>query len=175
MPSRALARWLLVAVLVAAGCLAASGAWAQVREAIDAAATAGKAADTFLSRGEYGAIVVVLALVIVVGAGIAGAVIKFLYNENKALGARLEEITERAVTALGSVSSANDRDRELLQGMRSSLDTRAQALGDLSNLVGLNGTKVEHGLSQVSQLMLTLAERFKELRDDILRNRGGGS
>ncbi len=175
MASRALARWLLILSLAAVGCAVTTGGDAQVSEAVTAAVTAGKAADTFLSRGEYGAIVVVLALVIVIGAGIAGAVIKFLYNENKALSARLEEITERAVTALGSVASANDRDREVLQGLRTSLDTRAQALGDLSNLVSVNGTKLEHGLAGISQVMGTLVERFRELREDILRNRGGAS
>ncbi|WP_342106258.1 hypothetical protein [Methylobacterium sp. SI9] len=159
------------ALAILAGAISTVG-HAQVSEAITTAVTAGKAADTFLSRGEYGAIVVVLAVVIVVGASIAGAVIKFLYNENKALGARLEEIAERAVTGLNTVASANDRDREVLQGLRASLDTRAQALGELSNLVSVNGTKLEHGLAGVSQVMGSLVERFRELREDLLRNRG---
>jgi len=61
MPSRALARWLLVLALAGAGCLAALGAWAQAAEASQAAVKAG---DWYLTQGVLGVTCLVLLLTV---------------------------------------------------------------------------------------------------------------
>ena len=107
-----------------------------------AVTTAQKAADSFLGQGPLGAIIVVEALVIIVLA----LVIRYLYK-------RIEVISERALTALAEASAGDERVRELLAGLKQTLESRTQTLGELSNLVALSGTEIRHGFANTSQAL----------------------
>ncbi|KOX49898.1 hypothetical protein ADL19_19770 [Streptomyces purpurogeneiscleroticus] len=150
MASRALARWLLILALAAAGALPATEAVPQAAEASQAAS---KAADVFLGQGPLGAIIVAEALVIIVLA----LVIRYLYK-------RIENISERALVALAEASASDERVGELLQGLKQTLDSRAHALGELSNLVALNGTEIRHGFANTSQALEGILQMLRDPR-----------
>ena len=150
MASRAFARWLLILALAAAGAAFANEAWSQAAEATQAAAKAG---DIFLGQGPLGAIIVVLALVIVV----LSLVIRYLYK-------RIENISERALVALAEAAAGDERVSELLQGLKQTLDSRAHTLGELSNLVALNGTEIRHGFANTSQALEGILQMLRDPR-----------
>lgn len=150
MPSRALARGLLVVALAAVGCLLAFEAWAQAAEASQAAS---KAADVFLGQGPLGAIIVAEGLVIIVLA----LVIRYLYK-------RIENISERALVALAEASAGDERVRELLAGLKQTLESRTQTLGELSNLVALSGTEMRHGFANTSQALEGILAMLRDPR-----------
>ncbi|MET3481510.1 hypothetical protein [Methylobacterium sp. 1973] len=84
-------------------------------------------------------------------------VIRYLYK-------RIENISERALVALAEASAGDERVRELLQGLKQTLESRTQTLGELSNLVALNGTEIRHGFANTSQALEGILQMLRDPR-----------
>lgn len=138
-------------------------------------ATVDATATFYLNQGVLGATCVLLLILL----GIFGVVIWILHRENKALNGQLLSFTERLIEALNKVASGDERDRELLAAMKATLETRTQALGDLSNQVALSAQETRHGFAQISQALASTVELVRSVRDLVASlcggRKGGGS
>ena len=127
-PSRASARWLLVLALVVIGCCVASGVRSQAAET---AVVAGKVADTFLSRGEYGAVVVALGLVILALSGVVAFLFRKLDKQSSAITLMVGE----AAKALQANTAATVAGTLAMDSLRANQDMAARAFEGLSRQV----------------------------------------
>lgn len=121
MPSRALARGLLVAALAAAGCLVAFCAWAQAAEATQAAAKAG---DWYLTQGVLGTTCVVLLLAV-----------GFLFWKLDRLST---SIMREVITALQANTAATAAGTVTISALKTTLDATDDGVEKLSHQTSLS-------------------------------------
>lgn len=127
-PSRTCARALLVLALVAIGCCPASGDWAQAAET---AAAASKVVETFLSRVEYGAVVVAIGPVIVALSGVVAFLFRKLDKQSSAITLMVGEAAE----ALQANTAATVAGTLAMDSLRANQDMAARAFEGLSRQV----------------------------------------
>lgn len=126
----------------------------------NAQATIDATADAYLKQGVLGATIVLLLIFLV----IAGLVIRHLYNDLKAVNAITLADREKLILALGTVAAGDERDRELLQEMKTTLAGRTQALGDLSQQMALTAQETRHGFANIGQMVTGLLELIRGIR-----------
>ncbi|TXN78279.1 FeoB-associated Cys-rich membrane protein [Methylobacterium sp. WL8] len=126
----------------------------------NAQATIDATADAYLKQGVLGATIVLLLIFLV----IAGLVIRHLYNDLKAVNAITLADREKLILALGTVAAGDERDRELLQEMKTTLAGRTQALGDLSQQMALTAQETRHGFANIGQMVTGLLDLIRGIR-----------
>lgn len=123
--------------------------------------TAGKAFDSLFDRGVLGTVCVLLILLVVV----LGLVIRALYRDLRVCNDRSLQDRARLVEAVEAAKDGAERSESAFRSLQALMETRGQALGDLSYQVGIVAEKVQHGFGNVAQSL----ESFVRL---IERDRG---
>ena len=156
-PSRVCARWLFVFALVAIGCGLAGAAWAQAAEA---AAAASKVAENFLSRGDYGAIVVALGLVIVA----LSAVIAFLFRKLDKQSSAITLMVGEVAKALQANTAATIAGTLATDSLRANQDMAARAFEGLSRQVEVSQMEARGRGESILKNQETVLRRLEDRR-----------
>jgi len=139
-------------------------AHAQTAEATQAAA---KAAEVYLNQGVLGATCVFLIVLLVA----ALFVIRSLYNEGLASSARERGIIEKLITAVEGARDESAAVREAMRGIREILETRGQAIGDLSHQIDRTTTETRHTLGNMASILDSVSRWLHQGRGQ----NGGGA
>lgn len=135
-------------------------------QAAEATQAASKAAEVYLNQGVLGATCVFL-IVLLLGACL---VIRRLYNDGVESNAREREIIGKLITAVESARDESAAAKEAMRGVREILETRAQAIGDLSHQIDRTATETRHTLGNIASILDAVSRWLHQGRGQI----GGG-
>lgn len=129
-------------------------------QAAEATKVASDAASILLQYQVLGAFCVFLILLLIG----AGFVIRHLYKDIKALNAVTVQDRERLITALERNKESLEGVETALNGVKSTLETRAQAIVDLSHQFEIIAKDLRHGLGNLSQAVDGIFKWMREGR-----------
>lgn len=123
-----------------------------------------KSFDQLFDKGLLGVFVVLL----MIGLGFAGMVIRFLYNEGRARDTQLVGILERVIALSEGSRAAAASGAAAAEQMRITLDALRRAIEELEHAVEKNSSETRHAVNNNGQGIAGIIDtlrRFVERRD----------
>lgn len=120
-----------------------------------------QAAGILLNQGVLGALCVLLILAL----GVAGVVIKGLYGDVKACNAVSLEDRRELIKAVEAAKDGAERSEDAFKSLQQTLETRGQAVAELSRQFEINAEKMTHGFGNLGQTLESFVRLIERERD----------
>ncbi len=141
--------------LALGGALLIAGVVPAAAEVPNAQAIVEQTAHFYLNQGALGAMIVVLAILLVV----AGYMIRSLYNANQALNAAALTERNQIIAAQAATATAADKMAHAMDSLRAALDASKDASEDLTKQVELTAQETRHSLANLLSAVNGLVNR----------------